>query len=777
MFSSLDVNLESSRLGVAVAEFSARVAALRSELAAVQGLPMDQVLADLDRAQQAVGKMRSTSMQIIHGVGQDEFRQTARDVTSLNNSHLALTASLVSMRADLRDIQAGLFDRQERDVAGLQRVEYLIAGFFLTMVLGATVYGSRLRKEFDRRDDEREHHVRQLEQTQAELREVRDILEERVIGRTLELAQANQALRGEIDERRRAEGELRISEERYALAAYSANDGLWDWDLQGDQFYYSPRWRALLGYADDEMVDGANAWLDRVHPDDRAELDASIAAHLADTSRPLEIEHRVVHRDGAYRWMLVRATAVLDDQGEPTRMVGSHSDVTARKNAELQLLHDALHDMLTGLPNRALLIDRLEVALRSTRGQGDPQFAVLFIDLDRFKVVNDSLGHVIGDELLVEVGRRLASVVRPGDVVARLGGDEFTILVERLTTERDAEVIAGRVLTALVEPIRLNGYDVRASASIGIAIGSSAYDTPTELLRDADTAMYRAKADGRGQYRVFESSMYDTALDALVLETDLRIAVERQQLSLRYQPILSMEDGVIVGLEALARWHHPTRGPISPATFIAIAEESGAIVSMGRWVLGEACRQLSTWKRLLPTGRPLYVSVNVSPRELWQEDFLDQVFDALRLHGLGPDNLRLEITESSIMRNREQTIIAMRRLSDLGVGISIDDFGTGYSTLSYIKDLPVDTLKIDRTFIAELASGGKNAQLVRTILELGHHLQLSVVAEGIETAEQERMLMELSCRFGQGYHYFEPLTPGEVEAMMLSGAQPTKTTG
>jgi EAL domain-containing protein (putative c-di-GMP-specific phosphodiesterase class I) len=253
--------------------------------------------------------------------------------------------------------------------------------------------------------------------------------------------------------------------------------------------------------------------------------------------------------------------------------------------------------------------------------------------------------------------------------------------------------------------------------------------------------------------------------------------VERQQLSLRYQPILSLGDGVIVGLEALARWRHPTRGPINPATFIAIAEESGAIVSMGRWVLGEACRQLSTWKRLLPAGHPLYVSVNVSPRELWEEDFFDQVFNALHLHGLGPDNLRLEIAESSIMRNREQTIMAMRRLSALGVGISIDDFGTGYSTLSYIKDLPVDTLKIDRTFIAELASGGKNAQLVRTILELGQNLQLSVVAEGIETAEQERMLMELSCRFGQGYHYFEPLTAVEVEATMLLGAQPTKTTG
>jgi diguanylate cyclase (GGDEF)-like protein/PAS domain S-box-containing protein len=774
VFGSLDTQRANQALGVAVDGFTTRAEILRADLVGLAGHSLVQLLDDLSAAESSVDTMRVASGQVIAAVGRDDFKAAVSGMVAVDADQRNLTDNLAALRADMQAAQTQVFDRQQHDIASLQRFEYLIEGLFLLMVLAATIYGSRLRSEFERRTDERERHVRELEATQAELTEARNVLEERVVARTEELAAANAALRDEIEERRRAEADLRLSEERYALAAHSANDGLWDWDLRTNQFYSSPRWRALLGYGDGELSGGVNEWLDRVHPDDRVNLQIRIGTHLQDPSSPLEVEHRVLHRDGEYRWMLVRATAVTDDKAQPVRMVGSHADVSARKNAELALLHVAMHDTLTGLPNRACFMAHLDTVLRDFKASGGSRFAVLFVDLDRFKVVNDSLGHTVGDELLSEVARRITSVVRPGDMVARLGGDEFTVLVEHLGSDDNAYAVAERVLAALGEPAHLDGYEVRANASIGVAFVKADYTTPAEILRDADTAMYQAKSDGRGLYRVFEPSMYDTALDNLVLESELSIAVEREQFRVLYQPVVALADGGVVGLEALVRWQHPTRGLISPATFVAIAEGTGDIVPLGRWVLEQAAAQATMWRQR-PGSEQLFVSVNVSPRELWQHDFPDYVAALLSRHGLAAGALRLEVPEASLMRHRDETVATLRRLRVMGVGVSIDDFGTAPGDPNYVADLPVDAIKLDRSVVAPLGATSADTSLAAALVGVGRGSNLAVVAEGVETLEQQAALVALGCPFGQGYRFYEPLTSAEIDGVLANAG--SKITG
>ena len=777
VFASEGTEIAASQVTLAANTFATRAQALRSSLAEIQEAARDKILIDLDKAVRAVAEMKDAAIGVITEFTRGNQTAVASGMTTFSAAQVRATDALRALRVDVRGVQAQVFARQEDEIAGLQRLEYLIEGLFLLMVLAATVYGSRLRGEFERRTVESDAHLRELEETYGELSEARAVLEERVAERTVELARANDALRAEVEERRRAEADLRLSEERYALAAHSANDGLWDWDLRSGQFYSSPRWRALLGYDNDDLRGNISEWMDRVHPDDRVTLQVRIGTHLQDPSQPLELEHRVMHRDGEYRWMLVRATAVSDESGQPARMVGSHSDVTSRKNAELQLLHVALHDTLTGLPNRAYFMDHLDAVLKRSRTPYGTRFAVLFIDLDRFKVVNDSLGHGTGDELLIEVAKRLTAVVRPGDMVSRLGGDEFTILLENLASDDGATMVADRLLQSLNEPLQLGSYEVRVGASIGIAFGTAAYLAPGEILRDADTAMYQAKADGRGVYRIFESSMYDAALDTLVLESELSIAVEREQFRLQYQPVVDLLDGHIVGFEAFVRWQHPARGLISPATFMSIAEATGDIVSIGRWVLEQVCRQMALWRHALVNSDQLSVSVNVSPRELWQVDFVPFVSGLLKTHGIRPSQLRLEIPEGAVSRNREETAAVMRNLAGLGIGISIDDYGTGNTMLSAINELSVDTLKIDRSCLVGLAPEGPAHDLVAALVDTARTLHISVVGEGIETSTQEQVLLALGCTLGQGYYYYAPLEPDEVAGVVAVAPQRTNTTG
>ncbi|MDP9348672.1 MAG: EAL domain-containing protein [Gemmatimonadota bacterium] len=436
-------------------------------------------------------------------------------------------------------------------------------------------------------------------------------------------------------------------------------------------------------------------------------------------------------------------------------------DITGRRDVEEQLRHDALHDPLTGLPNRHLFMERLARAILHAREREDYLFAVLFLDLDRFKVVNDSLGHHVGDDLLAVVARRLAGCLRPEDTVSRFGGDEFAILLTDITGAAAARV-AERILGEISAPINLQGYDVFTSASIGIALSSSAYGRPEYLVRNADMAMYRAKAAGKRRVEVFDRAMHAQVLLRLQQETDLRRALQRDELRLFYQPIVDLGSGRIDGVEALVRWEHPDRGWIPPGDFIPTAEETGLIHGIGQWVLEEACRTLQRWR----DGRPLTVSVNLSGRQLAQPDLVEQVARTLRDTGADPRGLKLEVTESVVVENPESAAETLRSFRALGIEMYMDDFGTGYSSLSYLHRLPLDALKIDRSFVSRIGVDPEGTVVVRTIATLAHSLGLSVVAEGVETPEQLRILRELGCEYAQGYLFSRPVDAEATRALL-----------
>ncbi|HET6266119.1 MAG TPA: EAL domain-containing protein, partial [Acidobacteriota bacterium] len=489
----------------------------------------------------------------------------------------------------------------------------------------------------------------------------------------------------DITERKNVEIALRTSEQRYALVARAGNDGLWDWNLRTREVYFSPRWKSLLGYSEEEVSSDIEEWFKRIHPGDVDNLKAELNAHLESRTPHFENEHRMLHKNGVYRWMLCRGLAIRDnDSTRATRMAGSISDITERKVAEEQLLHDALHDALTGLPNRALFIDRLGVSIGHSKRRKDYLFAVLFLDLDRFKNINDSLGHMIGDELLISIGRRLETCLRPGDTVARLGGDEFAILLEDIKDVSDATRVAERIQGELMRSFTLRDQDVFTTASMGIALGAPQYERPEDLLRDADTAMYRAKALGKARHEMFDSAMHARAVALLQLETDLRKAVERKQFVIHYQPIFHLESSRVTGFEALVRWKHPGQGLIYPLEFIPLAEETGLISAIGQWVLFEACHQIKDWQTQFPMDPPLHLSVNLSSKQFTQPDLIDQVRLILQQTGIDPQTLKLEITESMIMQNAEAAINMLNQLRALDVQIHIDDFGTGYSSFSYL---------------------------------------------------------------------------------------------
>jgi len=567
-----------------------------------------------------------------------------------------------------------------------------------------------------------------------------------------------------------AEEALRESEERYALAARGSNHGLWDYDLLNDKVYYSPRWKSMLGWEDGEIGTDPEEWFGRIHAEEVDRVEEELQAHIDGHTAHFEVECRMLHRDGTYRWMLTRGIALRDPSNQAYRMAGSQTDITLGKVA----------DALTGLPNRILFADRLNRCLERSKKHPDYSFAVIFMDLDGFKLLNDSLGHVLGDQVLVSIARRLEDCLRSADLVARfgarqtvarLGGDEFTILLDNIHTAQDGPAVAERIRAVLSKPFSLRGQEIFLTASLGIAVSTAEYEHAEDLIRDADTAMYRAKMRGKDCYEVFDSKMRADNLVRLQLETDLRGAVERQEFRVYYQPIICVQTGRVESFEALVRWQHPLRGLIFPGEFIPVAEDTGLLVEMEDFVMRECSQQVRLWQERYPTNPPLRIGINLSSKHFVQPDLKAQCESILHESGLDPSSLIVEITESTVVPRPDLAASIMAELKALNIQISIDDFGTGYSSLSYLQRFPFDSLKMDASFVRRMDSSESSMEIVRTIVVLAHNLNLKVVAEGVETLEQFATLRELGCEMVQGYLFAKALPAGDAEAL-LSGEPP-----
>jgi len=570
-------------------------------------------------------------------------------------------------------------------------------------------------------------------------------------------------------DQKRVREELIAARERYALAVAGANDGIWDWNVLTGEVYYSPRWKSMLGYEDSDLPGSVAAWINLLHPDDRTRVEHTMEAHRIGASAMFESEHRMRHRDGTYRWILNRGLAVRGPDGTATRIAGSQTDITYNK----------VSDPLTGLPNRVYFTDKLIRAFERRRRDPDHRFAVLFLDLDRFKMINDSLGHLAGDQLLILISERLRNGVQARSsaaecTVARLSGDEFAVLLEGVGQE-DAAAAAYSVGSQLIHdfslPFILDGREIFSGVSIGVASDTGSYSNPSEILRDADIAMYRAKAAGKSRCEIFDSAMRAQAVSRLELDTDLRKAVDRNEFVVYYQPKFLMPDERLQGFEALVRWVHPTRGLLPPAEFIPIAEETGLILPVGSLVLREACRQMHHWQVTYPHFSDGIVSVNISPRQFMLPDLAGMIAAVLNETGLKASSLSLELTESVLIGDTEKVLGTLTQLRALGIGLQIDDFGTGYSSLSYLHRFPFDTVKIDRSFIANIDCS-EGAAIVKTIITLAENLGMKVIAEGVETRRQMALLRLLGCHDGQGYWFSRPVPASLAEVIIGSSREP-----
>ncbi|MGG6294866.1 EAL domain-containing protein [Leptolyngbya sp. AN02str] len=573
-------------------------------------------------------------------------------------------------------------------------------------------------------------------------------------------------------ERQQAEITLRDREERFRLLAENTRDLICLHEINGCFLYLSPSCKALLGFEPSELQ-GKNP-LHLLHPDDRRIVQVAIRQTVTH-NRESPITYRIRKKNGDYIWLESFVKPVTMHDHQQVYLQTSSRDVTDKVRIQEQLQYDAVHDLLTGLPNRTLLLERLNLALERLDQNARFLFAVLFVDLDRFKMINDSLGHLAGDQLLLMVAAKLKAAIRPTDLAARLGGDEFVILLEDVENPQDVFRVSDRILECLRSPVELGTHEVVMSASIGIVMGTSAYKSSLDLLRDADIAMYSAKEKGKDCYAIFNTAMHVQIIRQLELENDLRQAIEGRQFTLFYQPIVSLASGQLSGFEALVRWQHPQKGMVSPAEFIPIAEETGLIVPLGKWILQEACQQMVTWQTQFAAALPLKISVNLSVKQLREACLLSQIEHILHETGLPGSSLALEITESILMQDIAIVSDVLEQLRAWHIQISIDDFGTGFSSLSYLHRLPVNNLKIDRSFITNLLDSPRNLNVTSTIIKLADELGINAIAEGIESAEQLRQLKFLGCELGQGYLFDAPIAADAAQQLIchLSATQRT----
>lgn len=566
-----------------------------------------------------------------------------------------------------------------------------------------------------------------------------------------------------------AQREAELNQLRFVAAFTHAAIGMAIVNAQGRIVRINQSLCALLGCSEDRLA--GQAFLDMLHPDDKSLFEQQsrhVFGREGGTAHSIEL--RCATADGSELWVALHCGRYADPDSGEDGLIYQAQDITSRQVAEARLQHLAYHDSLTELPNRAYFHTQLSKALESSRADPGVRIAVLFLDLDRFKVVNDSLGHFYGNELLREVGRRVQQCLRTNEMVARLGGDEFAVLLQNLRDTDDGLVLAERILQALSTPLSIGGTEIVPSASVGVTFSDVGYRTVDEMLRDADLAMYEAKAAGRGRVAVFDRTMHERIADKLALEADLRHAIGEGELTLCFQPLFDLEPHRLVGFEALARWTHPTRGPISPAVFINLAEETGHIEALTAWVVEKSVAQLAAWHRAAPHMAHLGVSVNISGRDLARPDFIERVLSVLHRHGVASNRLTLEITETVLMSRLNMVRDAIARLRSAGVLMAIDDFGTGYSSLSYLGTLPVDCLKIDRSFVTAMDDGAEFVEIVRAVLTLGQALGKKVVAEGIETAQQLSTLRRLGVHVGQGYLLSRPLLPEQVPELLFARA-------
>lgn len=546
------------------------------------------------------------------------------------------------------------------------------------------------------------------------------------------------------------------NKQRFELAVSASNDGVWDWDISNDQIFYSSRWCEIIGYRELDLDKTTACWFARVHPDDVTLLDTAIHSHLVGVTERFSFEYRIRHKNGHYRWVLTRGQVIVDENNQPVRMIGSQTDITDRKQSEQLVAFNALHDSLTGLANRALLMERLQQVVLHHRRDPSHHYSVLFMDLDNFKGINDNLGHEAGDLVLKTVAQRLNLCVREIDTLSRFGGDEFVILVAGTSEESAVIGLAERILKEMEKPILIGSQNVNVGISVGIVTKISDYDDASSSVRDADLALYHAKSKGRNRYEMYNPSMSMGTSAHFALQATLFGAKDRKELILHYQPILSLKTGEVLGFEALMRWQHPENGVIYPLDFIPVAEETGLINEIGAWGVYEACKQLKVWKDILPGTKDWFMCVNVSAKQLESDHFDANVRQALIDTGVEGKHLTIEMTETMLMHNIEHMEPKLRQLKNIGVKLAIDDFGTGYSSLAVLNDFPFDILKVAREFISAIDSRHKSSRTVKLIHLLAKETKMKTIIEGIETSGELECVQDIGCDMAQGFLFSKP---------------------